>query len=76
MASSAAASGRIKQILQEKRELLASRDTPIKTGHGNPRGARDGTNKWLTVKIKMTRTSKFRTSMQHGFLERKTTILE
>jgi hypothetical protein len=34
-------------------------------------------NKWLTVKIKMVGTSKFnRTSLQHGSLERKTTILE
>jgi hypothetical protein len=70
MASSVAAPGRIKQILQEKRELRASGDTPIKTDHGNTTSARDGTNKWLTVKIKMVGTSKFnRTSMQHGSLE-------
>jgi hypothetical protein len=77
MASPVAASGRIKQILREKRELRAARDTPIKSDHGNTKGARDGTNKWLTVKIKMVGTSKFnRTSMQHVSLERKTTILE
>jgi hypothetical protein len=77
MASSVAASGKIKQILREQRELRASRDTPIKTGHGNTKGARDGNNKWLTVKIKMVETSKFhRTSTQRGSLEWKMTILE
>ena len=77
MASSVAASGRIKQILQEKGELRANLDTPVKTDHGNPKGARDGTNKWLTVKIKMTGTSKFnRASMRHGSLDRETKILE
>jgi hypothetical protein len=77
VASSVAASGRIEQILQEKGELRASRDTPIKTDHGNPKGARDGTHKWLTVKIKMIRTSKSnRASMRHGSLDRETKILE
>ncbi len=34
-------------------------------------------NELLTVKIKMTRTSKFnRASMRHGPLDRETTILE
>jgi hypothetical protein len=53
MASSVAASGRIKQILREERELRATRETPIKSEHGNTKAARDGMNKWLTVKIKM-----------------------